>query len=378
MGKSSENLKTVTRVGVDLAKNVFQVHAVDAKGEVLRRGRCGGGAVLAFFVKLPPCVVAMEACSTAHHWGRALIALGHQVKLIPAAHVKPYVRRGKNDAVDAAAISEASMRPGQRFVPVRSVENQAELMRHRAGAVVRVSAGAASTRCAGIWPRSERSPPKARRTPMPSSGRSSAGLDENGEIVVPGADRTSLAPLCEQINALDEAIASDRRADRGRGEGQRAGSADDGDAGHRTAHRPRRSSRGCRTSGSFSSGREFAAYLGLTPRQHSTGGKARLGRITKIGDRYLRKLLVVGATAALVGHAKGHNDACAPVGEGPAGAQPGPKYKFKLTAVALANKLARIGVRGADALLAKITTTGRSRLDDEEALPKQEHFAAKV
>src|ERR1035438_6661988 len=132
MGKSIENLRTVTRVGVDLAKNIFQVHAVDAKGDVVAARALRRSAVLGFFGKLPPCVVAMEACPSAHHWGRALIELGHEVKLIPAAHVKPYVRRNKNDAADAAAICEASMRPGQRFVAVRSIDNQAELMRHRA------------------------------------------------------------------------------------------------------------------------------------------------------------------------------------------------------------------------------------------------------
>jgi transposase len=105
-GKSSETLKTVTGVGVDLAKKVLQVHAVDAKGDVLVARGLRRGAVLAFFGKLPPCVVAMETCSTSHYWGRALIALGHGVKLIPAAHVKPYVRRNKNDAADAAAISQ--------------------------------------------------------------------------------------------------------------------------------------------------------------------------------------------------------------------------------------------------------------------------------
>ncbi len=132
MGKSIRKLSSVTRVGLDLAKKVFQVHAIDANGEIVVARKLARGRLIAFFSELPRCVVAMEACSSAHHWGRQLLALGFEVRLIPPAHVKPYVRRNKNDAVDAAAICEAAGRPGQRFVPVRSIENQAELMRHRA------------------------------------------------------------------------------------------------------------------------------------------------------------------------------------------------------------------------------------------------------
>jgi transposase len=132
MGKSIRNFATVTRVGLDLAKRVFQVHAVDANGEIVVARKLTRGQLIPFFAALPPCVVAMEACASAHHWGRALIELGHEVRLLPPAHVKPYVRRNKSDQVDAAAIYEAMSRPGQRFVPVRSIENQAALMRHRA------------------------------------------------------------------------------------------------------------------------------------------------------------------------------------------------------------------------------------------------------
>ncbi len=132
MGKSIIDTSGVTRVGLDLAKRVFRIHAVDATGSVVIARSVNRRTLLKFFDALPRCVVAMEACSSAHHWGRQLQALGFTVKLIPPAHVKPYVRRNKNDAADAAAICEAAGRPGQRFVPVRSVENQAELMRHRA------------------------------------------------------------------------------------------------------------------------------------------------------------------------------------------------------------------------------------------------------
>ena len=132
MGKSIRNFGAVTRFGLDLAKNAFQVHAVDVNGEVVVARKLTRGRLVAFFTELPRCLVAMEACSSAHHWGRRLALLGFEVKLIPPAHVKPYVRRNKNDAADAAAICEAVGRPGQRFVPVRSIENHAELMRHRA------------------------------------------------------------------------------------------------------------------------------------------------------------------------------------------------------------------------------------------------------
>src|ERR1700722_17722469 len=128
MGKSIRNLTAVTRVGLDLAKRVFQVHAVDAKGEIVMARRLTRSQLIPFFVELPPCVVAMEACASAHHWGGALIELGHEGRLLPPAHVKPHVRRNKSDAVDAAAICEAAGRPGQRFVPVRSIDNQADLM----------------------------------------------------------------------------------------------------------------------------------------------------------------------------------------------------------------------------------------------------------
>ena len=119
MGKSIQKLSSVTRVGLDLAKRVFQVHAVDSNGEVVVTRKLARGQLVGFFSELPRCVVAMEACPSAHHWGRQLLALGFEVRLIPPAHVKPYVRRNKNDAVDAAAICEAAGRPSQRFVPVR-------------------------------------------------------------------------------------------------------------------------------------------------------------------------------------------------------------------------------------------------------------------
>src|SRR5208283_3369963 len=290
VGKSIIDTSGVTRVGLDLAKRVFRVHAVDATGKVVIARSVNRRTLLKFFDALPRCVVAMEACSSAHHWGRQLQALGFTVRLIPPAHVKPYVRRNKNDAADAAAICEAAGRPGQRFVPVRSVENQAALNALR-GHLSEIGVVAAQ----GV------------QNVYALKELAVGGVDENGEIVVPDCVRLALAPLVRQIDALDEAIeAIDRELE----------------ASARTDETARRLMTipgiGPVTAmallatiqdfAAFSSGREFAAFLGLTPREHSTGGKPRLGRITKMGDRYLRKLPVVGACSALAAR-KGHNDA---------------------------------------------------------------------
>src|SRR5271166_4877564 len=332
MGKSIRNIAAVTRVGLDLAKNAFQVHAVDAKGETVVARKLARGRLVAFFAELPRCLVAMEACSSAHHWGRALVELGHEVRLLPPAHVKPYVRRNKNDAADAAAICEAAGRPGQRFVPVRSVENQAELMRHRARELMVGQRTAALNALRGHL--SEIGVVAAQGVQNAYALRELAdgGADENGEFVVPDCVRLALAPLVRQIDALDEAIeAIDKEL-------QASAKADE------TARRlmtipgvgPVTASALLATVqdfGAFSSGREFAAFLGLTPREHSSGGKPRLGRITKMGDRYLRKLLVVGACSAL-GARKGHTDALRRWASGMLERKT-VKYKFKLTAVAL-------------------------------------------
>jgi transposase len=339
MGKSNEKFAAVTRVGLDLAKNVFQVHAVDIRGDAVITRKVRRSALLEFFGRLAPCVVAMEACASAHHWGRLLIEIGHEVRLIPPAHVKPYVRRNKNDAADAAAICEAALRPGQRFVTVRSVENQAELMRHR----VREQLSGQRT---GLL--------NALRGHLSEIGVVAAqgaqnvyglkrllieGINEEGEVVVPEAVRMALKPLAAQIDTIDEtigaidedigaAVKADARARRLMsipGIGPVIASAIISTIPDMSA---------------FSSGREFAAFLGLTPRQHSSGGKERLGRITKMGDRYLRKLLVVGATSVLC-HSKGHNDALRRWARAMLERKM-VKYAFKLTAVALANKLARV------------------------------------
>ena len=206
MGKSIRNLTAVTRVGLDLAKNAFQVHAVDTKGEVLAARKLGRGRLVAFFSELPPCLVAMEACASAHHWGRALAALVHQVRLIPPAHVKPYVRRNKNDAADAAAICEAAGRPDQRFVPVRSIDNQAELMRHRARELLSGQRTSLLNALRGHMAEIGIVAAQGVQHAYALKRMAAGGFDDNGEIVVPDCVRVALRPLLGQIDALDEAL----------------------------------------------------------------------------------------------------------------------------------------------------------------------------
>ena len=213
MGKSIRNFATVTRVGLDLAKRVFQVHAVDAKGEIVVARKLTRNQLIPFFAALPPCVVAMEACASAHHWGRALIELGHEVRLLPPAHVKPYVRRNKSDQVDAAAIYEAMSRPGQRFVPVRSIDNQAALMRHRARELLAGQRTAALNALRGHLAEIGVVAPQGAQHAYGLKRMAADGFNENGEIVVPDCVRVALGPLIGHIDALDEAIgAIDERA----------------------------------------------------------------------------------------------------------------------------------------------------------------------
>jgi len=331
---------TVTRIGLDLAKNIFQVHGVDARGEVVLERKLRRDRVIEFFGRLSPCVVAMEACGSAHYWGRELATLGHEVKLIPPAHVKPYVRRNKTDAADAAAICEAAMRPGQRFVAVRSQDNQAETMRHRVREQLTTQRTALLNALRSHLSEIGVIAPQGAQHAYRLKAMLSDGADENGEIRVSDTVRAALSPLALQIDALDKAIdAIDEEL--------LAAAKADAKArqlmtipgiGPVIATAILATVRDVEV---FASGREFAAFLGLTPRQCSTGGKERLGGISKMGDRYLRKLLVVGATSALH-HAQGHNDALRCWIKTMLKRKAGLKYAYKLTAVALANKLARI------------------------------------
>src|SRR6202020_218754 len=206
MGKSSLNLSTVTRVGLDLAKNAFQVHAVDATGAIVVARKLTRSQLIPFFAELAPCVVAMEACAAAHHWGRALIELGHEVRLLPPAHVKPYVRRNKNDAVDAAAICEAAGRPGQRFVPGRSIDTKADVMRHRTRELLAGQRTALLNALRGHLAEIGLVAPQGASHAYGLKRMVADGFNENGEIVVPDCVRGALRPLVRLIDALDEAI----------------------------------------------------------------------------------------------------------------------------------------------------------------------------
>jgi transposase len=328
----------ITTIGLDLAKNVFQLHGVDANGTVVLTRQLRRGQVITFFSKLAPCLVGMEACATAHHWARELMRCGHIVRLMPASYVKAYVKRSKNDAADAAAICEAVTRPSMRFVPVKTVEQQAALMLHRARDLL-------------IRQRTQLI--NALRAHLAEIGLVTAtGVDGLKSLLIiisdaatterlPEPMRLVLQVLVDQLAALSKQIGALERSIQ---------------ALHRTSEASRRLETipGIGVIGATAiaatvtepsaskSGRELAAWIGLVPRQHSTGGKQKLGGISKQGDRYLRRLLVVGATA-VIRHARAHPTKhpwlTKLLGKSPA----------KKVAVALANKMARI----AWAILAK-------------------------
>jgi transposase len=284
----------ITTIGLDLAKNVFQVHGIDAGGQLVVRKKLRRVEVLKFFQGLAPCLVGIEACATAHHWARRLGALGHDVRLMSPTYVKAYVRRQKNDAADAEAICEAVQRPTMRFVPVKSAERQSVLVLHRTRELLvrqrTMLINAIRGHCAefGII--------------APQGARRAAELIEDirqGEIDdIPQLVRTSLLTLADQlgaiavqIHALERRLLAWHRQDQ---DSQRLATIPGVGLISATAL-----AASVPDPALFRSGREFAAFLGLVPRQNSSGGKERLGRISKMGDRYLRKLLVVGATSVI-------------------------------------------------------------------------------
>jgi len=320
----------ITTIGLDIAKNVFQVHGIDAAEKVVVRKQLRRGQVMKFFAALPPCLVGMEACATAHYWARELTKLGHEVRLMPARDVKAYVKRNKNDAADAAAICEAVRRPTMRFVGVKSAEQQGRLMQHR-------------TRDLLLRQRTQLI--NALRGHMGELGMVAAqgreGLKTLLAIIAKGADerlrvdaRASLIVLAAQLEALQTMIgAIEKRIV--------------------TQHRANEKSKRLATipgigvlgasaimatvtdPSVFRSGRDFAAWIGLVPRQDSTGGKQKLGPISKQGDRYLRRLLVVGAHSVLRRAKQSPQNY-------PWLTQLLARRPFKVVAVALANKMARV------------------------------------
>ena len=330
MSKLTMDMSAVAAVGLDLAKHVFQVHAIDASGRVLLSKALRRKDLLTFFASLPGCLIGLEACGSAHHWARELIKLGHDVRLMPPAYVKAYVRRQKNDAADAAAICEAVTRPSMRFVPVRSIDNQAVLMHHK----VREMLVAQRTQLINAL-RGHLAEIGIINAQGPGNARALAALVAEHHDIIPERVRSALMPFVRQLSVLDDEIAASDRAI------QAISKADPvarrlmsvPGIGPITASAIVASVQDVST---FSGAREFAAFLGLTPRQNSSGGKERLGRVSKMGNRYLRKLLVVGAHAVLY-HRKGHSDALRTWADGLMETKP-----FKLVAVAVANKLARI------------------------------------
>ena len=329
MGRSITNLSSVTTVGLDLAKHVFQVHSVDASGRVVVAKAIRRNKLLEFFASLPPCLVGLEACGSAHHWARELIKLGHDARMMPPAYVKPYVRRQKNDASDASAICEAVTRPSMRFVGVRSLMNQAALMRYKAREMLVSQRTRLLNALRGHLTEVGVIAPQGLRC-----ARELAELIEACDETIPFEVCEALAPLVVQLRNLDEAIARlDRTIVKLAQKDETARRMSIPGFGPITASAMAAT---IQDTSSFAGPREFAAFLGLTPKQNSSGGKPKLGRISKMGNRNLRKLLVVGAHAVLF-HRKPHTDPLRMWAKRLLEKKP-----FKLVAVALANKMARI------------------------------------
>ena len=319
----------VVTIGLDIAKSVFQLHGVDAAGAVVLRRQLRRSQLLAVFPKLPACLVGMEACASSHHWARELAALQHEVKLMPAQYVKPYVKRGKNDAADAEAICEAVTRPTMRFVAVKTAEQQSAMMLHR----VRL-----------ILCRQRTQLSNALRAHLAEFGIIAPigrlGIEQLLQVIadpedqrLPAGARTSLKMLVAQLSILKVQILENDR--------QIMADARSTDLGRRLMAvpgvGPLLASAFVATVADpaiFRSGRDLSAWIGLVPRQNSSGGKERLGSISKAGHSYLRQMLVVGATAVI-------RYAERSAARRPWLAQLLARRKPKIAAVALANKTAR-------------------------------------
>ena len=324
-------MQAVTTIGLDIAKSVFQVHGVDAEGNVLIRRQLKRRYVLAFFQKLSPCLVGIEACATSHHWSRELTALGHNVRLMPPAYVRPYVKRQKNDAADAEAICEAVTRTNMRFVETKTPEQQSCLMLHRSRQ---------------LFIRQQTSVINAIRAHMAEFGIVAPvgrhGVEALLEVVadvgdnrVPEVARACLAALGAQLRRLKQQILefdrmimawhrsneTSRRLDAIPGIGPALATALVASVADAKA---------------FRSGRSFSAWIGLVPKQHSSGGKDKLGSISKQGDRYLRSLFTAGALA-VIRYAKIHGTQHRPWLTALLARRP-----TKVAAIALANKIARM------------------------------------
>jgi transposase len=286
-------MKSVARVGLDIAKSVFQLHAVDVHGKVVFRKTLSRGEMLSFFANLTPCLVGIEACAGSHYWARELIKLGHDARLMAAQFVSPYRKSGKNDANDAEAICEAVGRPNMRFVPVKSEEAQAVLAVHRARALTVSERTALINQVRGLL--GEFGIVTGAGTAQARRLLAEIGA---GERHLPVLARETIGELHDRLRALDERIlAYDRKitALAKQSEPAQRLMAIEG-IGPITATALVASVGNAQA---FKSGRQFAAWLGLTPRQNSSGGKTKLGGISKRGDVVLRTLLIHGTRSAL-------------------------------------------------------------------------------
>ena len=324
-------MQAITTIGLDIAKSVFQVHGVDAAGQVILRRQLNRRYVLAFFQKLPPCLVGIEACASSHHWSRELQALGHTVRLMAPAYVKPYVKRQKNDATDAEAICEAVSRANMRFVATKTAEQQSGLVLHRAR---------------HLFIRQQTSVINAIRAHFAEFGIVAPvgrkGVEALLTIIadpsdkrLPEAARACLAALGVQLRTLKAQILefdrrimawhrsneTSKRLDAIPGVGHVLATALVASIGDPKA---------------FRSGRDFSAWIGLVPKQYSSGGKEKLGSISKQGDRYLRSLFTTGALA-VIRYAKIHGTTHRPWLTALLVRRPS-----KVAAIALANKIARM------------------------------------
>ncbi|MEJ2653447.1 MAG: IS110 family transposase [Gammaproteobacteria bacterium] len=324
-------MQAVTAVGVDIAKSVFQVHGIDAEGKAVVRRKLKRRYVLTFFEKLSPCLIGIEACATSHYWARELQSLGHRVRLMPPAYVRPYVKRQKNDATDTEAICEAVTRPNMRFVETKTVEQQSCLVLHR-------------TR--HLFIRQQTSVINAIRAHLAEFGIVAPvgrnGVEQLLNVVadtkdrrIPDVARACVAALGAQLQALKAQILEFDRQIR---------------AWHRSNETSKRLDAipgvgpalatalvaSIADPKAFQSGRGFSAWIGLVPKQHSSGGKDRLGSISKRGDRYLRSLFTTEALA-VIRYAKIHGTKHRPWLTALLARRP-----CKVAAIALANKLARM------------------------------------
>ena len=323
-------METAVTIGLDLAKSVFQVHGVNAAGEVVIQRRLARAKVLQFFAKLPACLVGVEACGAAHYWGRELRRLGHDVRLMPPSYVKPYVKRQKNDAADAEAICEAVTRPSMRFVAIKSAEQQSVFVLHRVRQTLMRQRTQLSNAIRGHMAEYGLVAPVGRN----GLARLIAIIVNPEDDRVPALARASLALMVSQLDLVNEQVLENDRRVRT--------SARETEIGRRLMEIPGVGPvlasaivAAVPDPKAFQCGRNLAAWIGLVPRQNSSGGKERLGGITKQGDRYLRQLLVVGALA-VIRYAQRHGT------KRPWLVKLLARRTPKVAAVALANKMARM------------------------------------